>query len=220
MKGVVLFGDGDLATLAQYYLTHDSPHEVSAFTVDGAFVRASEHRGLPMVAFEEVTERYPPDDFGMLVMVGYSKMNKIREAKYVAAKALGYELISYVASSTVTWPDVVIGENCFIQEANVLQPFSTIGNDVIMWSGCYLGHGSHIGDHCFVASHVVISGHVTVGAYCFIGGNATLRDSITIGPECVIGASALVKNDTKPQTVYVGPRAERLTLTSDRLPKI
>jgi sugar O-acyltransferase (sialic acid O-acetyltransferase NeuD family) len=219
-RRVILFGDGQVAALAHFYLTHDSPHEVVAFSVDGDHLKAPEHRGLPVVPFEELVERYPPDGHSMLIATGYARMNRVREAKYQAAKALGYELISYVSSTAIVWPDAVIGDNCFIQEANVIQPFTRIGNNVVMWSGSHLGHESRVGDNCFVSSHVVISGNVTIEANCFLGVNATLRDGITIGRECVIGAGALVTKDTQPRGVYVGAPAQRLQVTSDRLPSL
>ena len=56
--------------------------------------------------------------------------------------------------------EVEIGENCFIFEANVIQPFVRIGDNVVMWSGNHIGHDSTIGSHCFIASHAVISGNV------------------------------------------------------------
>jgi sugar O-acyltransferase (sialic acid O-acetyltransferase NeuD family) len=220
MAKVVIFGTGLIGTLAHYYLTHDSPHEVVAFSADGERIESDTHRGLPLVPFEEVVERHPPDEFSMFVAVGWSKLNKVREAKFRQAKDAGYGLISYVASSAVTWPDVTIGENCFIQESNVLQPFVTIGDDVTMWSGSLVGHESVIGDHCFIAAQVVVSGNVTIGNNCFIGVHATLRDAITIGEESVIGAGALIMKDVKPRSVYVGQTAQLLALTSDRLPKI
>ena len=36
MKPLVIFGTGDIARLAHFYFTHDSPHDVVAFTVDAA----------------------------------------------------------------------------------------------------------------------------------------------------------------------------------------
>jgi sugar O-acyltransferase (sialic acid O-acetyltransferase NeuD family) len=220
MAKVIVFGTGLIGTLAQYYLTHDSPHEVVAFSADAERMQSDEHRGLPLVAFEEMPSHYPPDEFSMFVAVGWSKLNKVREEKFHAAKAAGYQLISYVASSAITWPDSTIGENCFIQEMNVIQPFATIGDDVTMWTGSLVGHESVVGDHCFIAAQVVVSGNVTIGRNCFIGVHATLRDAITIGEESVIGAGALIMKDVKPRSVYVGQSAQRLAMTSDRLPRI
>jgi hypothetical protein len=42
---VVVFGNSTWADLADVYLTHDSPNEVVAFTVDGEFLKQKEHRG-------------------------------------------------------------------------------------------------------------------------------------------------------------------------------
>ena len=61
MSNVVLFGTGDFARAARVYLDADSPHEVVAFTVHERYREATTLEGLPVVAFEEMAERYPPD---------------------------------------------------------------------------------------------------------------------------------------------------------------
>ena len=102
--------------------------------------------------------------------------------------------------------DHPVGENTFIFEANVIQPFVKIGDNVVMWSGNHIGHHTHIASHCFIASHAVISGHVTIGESCFIGVNATLRDGIDIAPRCVIGAGAVVLADQEEGRCWRRPR--------------
>lgn len=202
---VVLFGTGDFARIAHVYLRDDSPHEVVAFTVHGEYAQTTEFRGLPLVPFEQLHERFPPGDFAMFVAIGFSRVNQARREVYEACKARGYELITYVSSRAMRSAETQIGDNCFIFEANVLQPFVRIGNDVVLWSGNHIGHDSVIGDHCFIASHAVISGNVTVGSSSFIGVNATIRDGVAIAPDCVIGAGALIMRDTKHGGVYAVP---------------
>lgn len=218
MKPLVLFGVGAVARMAQYLWTLDSPREVVACTVDREFMSGETRFGLPVVPFDEVTNHYPPSDFDMFVAVGYSRMNRFRAERFRQAKDLGYDLPSYVSSRATTWPDLVIGENCFVMEDALLQPFVTIGDDVILWSACHVGHESVIGEHCFVSSHAVVSGLVTVEPGCFLGSNSTIRDGITIGRECVIGAGAAVMKSTEARSVHAAPRAQRLAVTSDRLP--
>ncbi len=208
MKPVVIFGTGDIGRLAHFYFTHDQAYDVVAFSADGAFINATEFRGLPVVAFEDVVHRYPPDDFDMFVALSYKELNQVRARKYEEAKAKGYTLISYVCSRLVTWGDTQIGDNCFIFENQTIQPFVTIGNNVTMWSGNHIGHDSTIGDHCFLTSHVVVSGHVTIGSHCFLGVNATLRDGITLAPYTVVGAGATVVKDTVEKGVYLGVAAQ------------
>lgn len=220
MSQIVVFGNGLVAKLAHFYLTHDSPHDVVAFCVDRGHAKTDTLFGLPVIPFDEVVDRYPPASHRMFVAVGYGRMNKFREERYNQAKALGYELISYLSSKATIWPESVIGDNCFIMENNTIQPFTRLGNDITMWSGSHVGHESVIKDHCFVSSQVVISGMVTIEPNCFIGVNATIRDQVTIARECVIGAGALITVDTKEREVYGGAKAERLPMTSDRLPSV
>ena len=61
-----------------------------------------------------------------------------------------------------TWSDLDVGENTFVFEYNVIQPFVKIGNNVVLWSGNHIGHHVVIADHCFITSHVVISGATVI----------------------------------------------------------
>ncbi len=205
---VVIFGTGMFAQVAKVYLTCDSPFEVVAFTVDGAYVQGESAFGLPIVPFEEVEDAYPPDQYKMLVAVGYNEGNRLRARKYEEAKAKGYELITYVNSRTTIWGEAEIGDNCFIFENETIQPFVKIGNNVVIWSGNHIGHHSTIGDHCFISSHVVISGGVTVGPYSFLGVNSCLRDGIRIAKGSVIGMGAIVVKDTEEDCTYIGVAAK------------
>jgi sugar O-acyltransferase (sialic acid O-acetyltransferase NeuD family) len=214
---LVLFGAGDIARLARYYFSTDSEHDVVAFTVDAAYRTADQFEELPLVAVEEVAARYPPPDFKMFVALSYTGMNRVRAEKYAQMKTLGYDLVSYVSSRCSYLSPYQPGDNCFILEDNTIQPFVRIGNDVTLWSGNHIGHDSTIGDHCFISSHVVVSGHVDIGPSCFIGVNATLRNSISIAERTLIGAGAVIMKNTRPGSVYPGPRAERIPRTSDQM---
>lgn len=202
MKRVVIFGIGDLAQVACVYLRKDSPHEVAAFTVHEPFLPAGKVLGCAVVPFETIEKTHPPSEFSMFVAVGYKRLNRAREEIYHACKAKGYELITYVNSRACCWGEVEIGDNCFIFEQNVIQPFVKIGNNVILWSGNHIGHHARIDDHCFIASHAVISGHVKIGAHTFVGVNSTFKDGVRVGSGCVIGGGAVIMRDTEPDEVY------------------
>lgn len=217
MAKLIVFGAGDIARLAHHYFATDSEHEVVAFTVDAAFLTGDEFQGLPLVAAEEIVDRYPPASVRMFVALSYARMNRVRAEKYAQVKARGYELVSYVSSRCSYLSQRPPGDNCFILEDNTVQPFVTIGSNVTLWSGNHIGHDSTIGDHCFISSHVVVSGHVDVGRSCFIGVNATLRNSIAIGERTLIGAGAVIMKDTAPGSVYPGARSERISKSSDQL---
>lgn len=207
-KKVVIFGVLDTAELAHYYLTHDSECEVVAFTVNREYLKESFFHGLPVVPFEDVENMYSPDDYYFFAPMTARRMNKNREAIYEQAKAKNYRFVSYI-SSKVSMFDNAIGDNCFILEDNTIQPFTTIGNNVVLWSGNHIGHHGAIRDHVFFTSHVVLSGHCLVESYCFFGVNATIRDYTTLGEGTLVAMGASITKNTDPWGVYIGNPAKK-----------
>lgn len=215
-KKAVIFGASSFAEVVHFYLTHDSDYDVVAFTVTRDSVSAPEFLGLPLVAFEEIEESFGPADHDMFVAVGYRKLNIVRERFFEEAKAKGYALLTYVCSRASHWGDTLIGENCFIFEDNTIQPFVTIADDTILWSGNHVGHHTKIGPHCFITSHAVISGHCAIGSHCFIGVNATISEDTAIGERNIIGPGALIQKNTGPDEVFVAARTKKFPRDSSR----
>lgn len=213
MKKIVVFGAGDIAQLARFYFEHDGGREIVAFTADRDYVSSERFEGLPLLPFDEVAAKYPPQRYDMFVALSYAKRNSIREQKCAAALELGYELATYVSSRLTIFPGTRVGRNCFLLEDNTIQPFVTIGDNVTLWSGNHIGHHSTIEDNCFITSHVVISGGVRVERNCFIGVNTTVRDHVTIGARTLIGAGSLILHSTEPAAVYVGQETSVSTRT-------
>lgn len=217
---IVIFGNGEIAELADFYFTQDSDYEVAGFTVDQAYCNSDSFRGRPLVPFDRVAELFPPARFDLFVSIGYNKINTLRLAKVEAAKAMGYRLASYLSSRATVFAGFELKENCFILEDNTIQPFARIGANVTLWSGNHIGHHSTIDDDVFIASHAVISGDVEVGRGSFVGVNVTISDRVKIGRQCVLGAGALVLED-QPDFSVVAPRGtERSSVPSTRLRKI
>lgn len=207
-RDLVLFGDGLFADIAYEYFTHDSDYKVVAFCVDKAYLKVEEKFGLPVVAKEELAERFAPAAHSFYAAITYGQLGRVRERFYVDAKAMGYTPASYISSRAFVWRNVQLGEHCFIFEDNTVQPFVTIGNNVVLWSGNHIGHHSAIGDHVFIASHAVISGCCTIGPHQFIGVNATLANNLTIAEDCLIGAGSLVTRNMETDSISKGSRSE------------
>jgi sugar O-acyltransferase (sialic acid O-acetyltransferase NeuD family) len=217
MASLVVFGIGDIAELAEFYFRHDSNHRVSAFTVDGAYVKEQNFCGKPVIPFEEVAEAFPPDSHEFFAAVSYTKLNTLRAEKVAAAKWVGYRVAHYLSSKANVFPGFQAGENCFILEDNTIQPFAKLGTNVTLWSGNHIGHHATIDDNCFITSHVVVSGGVHIGANTFVGVNATIRDHIRIGQRCVIGAGSLILSDAEDESVFSPGATERARVPSSRL---
>lgn len=217
MAKVVIFGTSQWAELAHYYLTHDSPHEVVAFTLDRDYLEEEQFKDLPVIAFDELEQRYPPAEYQLFIPISFKRMNHARAQKYDEAHARGYSMISYISSKATIWPGFKCGENCFVFEDNTIQPFVELGSDIVMWSGNHIGHHTCIKDHVMITSHVVISGCCTIEPFCFFGVNATVRDETIVARETLVGAGVVILKDTKEFEVYKAVAAEPAGFRSDEL---
>jgi sugar O-acyltransferase (sialic acid O-acetyltransferase NeuD family) len=205
---LVLVGDSLFGEIAYEYFTHDSPYDVVAFAAERKYRKRNELFGVPVVDFESLPDSYGPADHSVHVALTYTQLNRARARLAAAAKGLGYSLASYVSSAAFVWRNVEIGEHCFIFEDNVVQPFVTIGDCVVLWSGNHIGHHSRIRDNVFISSHVVVSGSVDIGENCFLGVNSTLVNDITIGRDTWLGPQVTVTRDAAPGSVFRPARSE------------
>lgn len=200
---LVIVGTGLFAQLARDYFQELTDYDVVAFSCHERFKEAEELNGLPLLSLETLDDHWPASKASVFVAIGYNKMNTDRQAVYEEMKSRGYACASFVFPNVKIWNSSKLGDNVFIFEDNTVQPYTSIGNNTVLWSGNHIGHHSTVGDHCFISSHVVISGSCRVGNNVFMGVNATLHDSLTIGDKCLIGAGAIISKDTQPKEVFV-----------------
>lgn len=208
-RDVVVFGVRQFASLVWYVLTYDSPLRVAGFTVDAPYITAESLHARPVVAFENVHERFPPDEYAMLIPLGGGGANALRVDKYLQAKEKGYTFVTYVSSRALVWPDLQIGENAMVFEGATIQPMASIGNNCIVRSQANVSHHARVDDHCFLANGAVVGGGARIQERCFLGLASVIRDGITVAPRCVIGAGAVVVSDTRQDGTYVGVPARR-----------
>jgi sugar O-acyltransferase (sialic acid O-acetyltransferase NeuD family) len=210
MAKVIIFGIQDFASLAHFYLRHDSQHQVVAFSVSKEYIpEEKEFKGLPIIAFENVESNYSPQEYRFFAPMSHHGMNRLRESIYNQIKGKGYELISYISSKATLFPEAKIGDNCFILEDNTIQPFTIIGNNIVLWSGNHIGHNSVIKNHVLFTSHVVLSGRCFVEPYSFFGVNSTIRDGLHIAEGSLIAMGACITKNTEPWGVYKGNPAKK-----------
>ncbi|HET6632238.1 MAG TPA: acetyltransferase [Rhodanobacteraceae bacterium] len=206
-RPLVLVGAGEFARIACEYFEHDSDREVVAFSVERDYIEGPSLAGRPVVAWHELEANYPPSEVDLFVAIPASQLNRLRTRFYIGGRCRGYRFATYVSTRAFVWRNAELGDNCFIFEGNVIQPFVRIGNNCILWSGNHVGHRSVIGNNVFIASHAVISGYCEIGDNCFVGVNATFNDHVKVAAANVIGAGALVTRDTEPGRIYVGSPA-------------
>jgi NDP-sugar pyrophosphorylase family protein len=160
MDKVIIYGAGSLAELVCYFMGYFELNKVKAFTVEKKYLEKKELMGLSVVPYENLLKLYPPDQYKIFIAIGPQYVNRARERMYLDAKAKGYSFVNCICSSSLTFPDLVTGENVFIGITARISPFVKIGNNVIIMD-------SKIAHHCQINDHAFI-GCSTIGGICTV----------------------------------------------------
>ena len=217
MKKLLIFGNSQMAEIVYTYFKTETDISISAFVVDGKYIKEDNFMGLPVVDFENIKKFFSPNEYFFSIVMSAKNNNFLREEKYIKAKSLGYSFQNFVSEKAVLLPNSNIGENCFILENNVIQHFCTIGSNSVLWSGNHIGHHTSIGNNTFITSHVVISGRCEIGSNCYFGVNSNVRDGAIIGNNVVVGAGANVLKDISDKKVIMGIPGKVIPLVSNEV---
>ncbi|MCQ6280002.1 acetyltransferase [Bacillus sp. EB600] len=202
MKKLIIFGNSNFSKLIKWYIDHDDDREVVAFCADQEYIIENVFEGLPVIAFEEIEKMYPPEQYEILIGIGYNKMNDLRKKIYYSCKQKGYTIASYIHSSSLIQTEN-IGEGNIILEQTLIEPFVKIGNCNLIWYKVSIAHDDIIGNFNTIAGMASLCGHVIIKNNCFVGNASVIRESVIINDYSLIGASAFVGRDVEPFSVVV-----------------
>tara|TARA_B100000242_G_C43015412_1_gene472151 strand:- start:670 stop:1335 length:666 start_codon:yes stop_codon:yes gene_type:complete len=217
LQKILIYGNGKVAKILFQFLKKN--FHVEAFTVDEKLIKQKYIEGLPLVGFEKIHKKFDTNDYKMIIAVGYSQMNCIREQKYKEAKFKGYSFINYIHPSVEIHENVKIGKNNIILDHVAIQPYASIGNSNFLWSNSVIGHGSAIRDYNWIASGAVISGDAIVKSKCFFGVNASIGHNVTVENENFIGANTLITKNTGKKNVFISQEGQKFRAESKQFLK-
>jgi sugar O-acyltransferase (sialic acid O-acetyltransferase NeuD family) len=217
---LLIFGTGNNAECAHYYLTHDvaykNKYEVVGFITEHKDANVTNFCGLDVHELDGIETLFDPSLIKVIAPISGRNMNKYRERIFNTLLEKRFEFINYISSKANVFTEK-IGRNCFILEDNTIQPFVEIGDNCVIWSGNHIGHHSKLGNHIFMTSHIVISGLCQIGDYCYIGVNVSIRDSTILAPNTVIGMHSGVTKNTESYKIYTGCPAKIFKECDDTL---
>jgi len=216
MTDIVIFGNGEFAKLLYPYFISNNSYRICAFTVEKEYIVETSLNGIPVIPYDEIEKKFPPEKYKMFIAIGSSNMNSLRFEKYISSKEKGYKFISFIHSSSQISDPVKIGENTFIFENVVIQPNVTIGNGVIILSSCVISHNSVIGDWSFIASHSCIAGRSVIGKFCFLGIHSMIRNDVILSDNTFVGMGTAIVKDTEKNSMYLGIPGKKVG-TSDNV---
>ncbi|MFH1144033.1 MAG: hypothetical protein V1774_05765 [Candidatus Eisenbacteria bacterium] len=208
-RPLVLYGMGIQARTMAREIDAAGSHRVVGFTVDRPYLTADRYAGLPVVAFDAVEGAFPPRDYELLVLVGYRRMRRRREA-FIAAKAKGYHMPNIVSPGARLAQDIVLGENNLIGDLVCCGPAVRIGDNNVIRPMVHIGHDTAIGSHNFIAPCSAMAGTCAVGDLCYVGIGAVMIDRVALGDETLLSAGAVVTASTPACSQFSGNPARKI----------
>lgn len=209
MENIVIYGETAFAERIYSYIKFENVMNVLSFTNAKAFKEKEAIQDVPVIAFEELGERFKGIEFSILIAVGYVQMNNIRKKIYDECKEAGYRIATYISKTTTLYSND-IGEGCIIMPNVYVGSNCRIGTGNIIASCTCLSHDNSIGDFNFISSNAIFGGHSTVCNNCFIGLGSVIRDGITINNYSLVGSATNLMTSTDPEGIYVGNPSHKL----------
>lgn len=211
-KNTVVFGCKGLAeVMAAHLKLHGKP--VAAFTLEQDLLELRTFESLPVVAWESLPQAYPPDKFDLLIPLGWSGVNAVRERIYRQAQALGYRLPGFQSPSAELLAEVHVNSNTIIYGQSLVGLKTQVGENVYISSGSNISHHCVVENHVFIASGVLVGGHSHIERNAVIGLGAVVRSGVRIGQGAFVGMGAVVTQDVAPHSVVVGNPGRRVDIT-------
>ena len=200
MKKLIIFGNGEIASIAKYYFSND--RKIDFFCVDDEYLKEAHFEKIPVIKKSEVV-KLSVNEYEIFVAISYSKLNKNRQVNYEFFKGLNFSMPSFIHDHSYVSKDSKIGSNCLILENQTIQKDVLIDDNVFLWSGNHIGHSTIISKHTYLSSHVVVSGNCKIGERSFFGVNSTVKDFVNIENDCFIAMGSLVTKDLKEFSVVL-----------------
>lgn len=189
------------------YLIDNPEYEIAAFTVEREYICTSSFLDLPLVAFEDIDREYPPDSCSLLLGVGYSQMNSVKERLYNLYKSKKYSFATYSHPSAVIPKDISLGEGNVFFEGTIVQRGCHIGNGNVFFAKTLIAHDCKIGDFNSF-SDASVAGNVVIKNRCFIGMGSVIAENKLIEDRVFIGANSYVNTNMEEGWMSLGTKSK------------
>lgn len=214
---VIIFGAKEFEKRLKYYIETYSNDKVAAFCVDREYIENDRFCEVPVVAFDEIEEKYPPETYVALVGIGYKNMNSIRAQKTGELQKKHYKLYDFIHPTAAVDPSVILGGGNIVLSNVTIEYNSRIGCGNIFESGTVISHECQVGDFNYFSPGVISGGKVLIGDNCFFGLNATIRSAIKVESYAFAGAGSYLNDNTEKYEVVVPCRNIKLSKKSTEI---
>lgn len=208
MKNYIIFGDSHFAERLANYILFEKQSKLLCFTQEDDFCSRDSILELPVVPLSKLRNTFDCE-FEILVAIGYSQMNNLRERMYNMLVEAGFVIGSWISSNAIVYSNKM-GDGTIILPNTVIGPGCEMGKCNFFESSVVLSHDNKVGDFNFFSTNVVLGGGATVKNHCFLGLNSTIKSSIEIVDYSLVGSATNVLTNTELCGVYVGNPSRKL----------
>ncbi|WP_310604082.1 acetyltransferase [Anaerosporobacter sp.] len=203
MKRIIIIGNSSYSDTIRYYIEEDASREVVAYAAEEKYITEDTRNGLPVVNIDNLIEMYNSEEYSVIMGIGYTDMNSIRERLYNKCLGMGYDIENYIHSTAVISKNAIIGRGNIFLENAIVGPNCVIGNGNIFFISSVLAHDDIIGDFNFLSVNVSVAGFVNISDSCFLGISSTVKNNINIPSSVLLGANAYLSQQVKEGQVIV-----------------
>lgn len=209
MRNLIIFGDSQFSERISKYIIAEGKDNLIAFTQEKQYMKRCDINNYKVIPFEELSSVH--EEFEIILGVGYSNMNTLREKIYKLCKSAGYKVGTYISAHAICYTED-IGDGNFVCPGAVIGPGCIIGKANYFASCVVLSHDNQVGDFNFISTSTVFGGFARVKDRCFFGLNSTVKDNVVVANENLIGSAAnVIKSISYVGGVYIGNPAHELT---------
>jgi UDP-N-acetylbacillosamine N-acetyltransferase len=131
---------------------------------------------------------------------------RLRLAELLTAE--GFELLSAIHPLSAIASSAKIGKGCAVGPGVVVDANCTIEENCILNNNTCISHGSFIASGVHLCPGTTIGGDVVIGRGSWIGIGSTIIEKVKIGAGCFIGAGAVVVHDIPDNVLVYGVPAK------------
>lgn len=209
-RKVIVYGAGPYGRIFLADVLMYNSITVEGFTVDREYLKEDQIDGLPVVAFEDVENVYPPELYDMIVVCGYTRMRN-RKDMFLKAKSKGYHLINYISPGARIEGSLVMGENNVVLSGAEIGMDGVMGDNNFINQNVYLAHQFTLGNHIIISAGCIIGGYSHIEDLSFLGFGVKTVGFTHIGRECLVGIGAVVVKDVNDYATAYGVPAREVS---------
>ena len=185
-----MIGNGSYARMMDQYRKLTGLGSVCAYAVDKQYINEREIDGVQVISFEVMRERFPSEEYDLMMGSGYREMSQARKRIFQQCKLWGYHFENYIHPSAIISPDARLGEGNNILEGVIIEVGCAIGDANLFFGGSMVAHDCNIGSYNTFSVRATAAGAVTIGNNCFLGALSVVKDHVVFQDYVLLGAGA------------------------------